>query len=581
MPSVVLMAGLLTLSGCTNKDFDLNDVDLTMGFGGESIEIPSSSTANIPLKDVLDISADGSVKIDDDGNYVFQLAGGDVEAAKPHISPIVLNVRDVFEGDIALTASTVNAKSKSRKALSNSINVTSSKEKMFEYHGNDKAVKSLQEADIDEATIVVRINFSSIATAIPTIKSATLTLPGYLEISQVNGNGNGTPTLNGSKVTISNISTARELELSLKASKLDFAQQDSYGNITINNGAIDLDGYFSLNVQADVTAPVANASVKVKIGVLNNTITMRSATGIFDPDINLNTLGEVDVNGIPDFLSDGDVVADLDNPQVILTVSNDMDVSAKVTATIVSYKNGQEMKRIHLPQMSVGKNGVSKICVCRKKTDELNTTYGENNVYAVSDLSTLIYTIPDHISIIDVNAHADQVPATIRFGQEYHVKPAYEVYAPLAFGHNANIVYEDSFDGWNDDIKDLDLAENTYIEVTADATSMVPAYLTITAYPVDANGNKLDDKLLIETPDKVKASTDGKTAVTTPITMKISAKEKNALKQLDGVVFLLEGSATAEGENSITGITLNANKHTLKLDNIKVKLVGKIIGDFN
>lgn len=581
MPSVVLMAGLLTLSGCTNKDFDLNDVDLTMGFGGESIEIPSSSTANIPLKDVLDISADGSVKIDDDGNYVFQLAGGDVEAAKPHISPIVLNVRDVFEGDIALTASTVNAKSKSRKALSNSINVTSSKEKMFEYHGNDKAVKSLQEADIDEATIVVRINFSSIATAIPTIKSATLTLPGYLEISQVNGNGNGTPTLNGSKVTISNISTARELELSLKASKLDFAQQDSYGNLTINNGAIDLDGYFSLNVQADVTAPVANASVKVKIGVLNNTITMRSATGIFDPDINLNTLGEVDVNGIPDFLSDGDVVADLDNPQVILTVSNDMDVSAKVTATIVSYKNGQELKRIHLPQMSVGKNGVSKICVCRKKTDELNTTYGENNVYAVSDLSTLIYTIPDHISIIDVNAHADQVPATIRFGQEYHVKPAYEVYAPLAFGNNANIVYEDSFDGWNDDIKDLDLAENTYIEVTADATSMVPAYLTITAYPVDANGNKLDDKLLIETPDKVKASTDGKTAVTTPITMKISAKEKNALKQLDGVVFRLEGSAIAEGENSITGITLNANKHTLKLDNIKVKLVGKIIGDFN
>ena len=581
MPSVVLMAGLLTLSGCTNKDFDLNDVDLTMGFGGESIEIPSSSTANIPLKDVLDISADGSVKIDDDGNYVFQLAGGDVEAAKPHISPIVLNVRDVFEGDIALTASTVNAKSKSRKALSNSINVTSSKEKMFEYHGNDKAVKSLQEADIDEATIVVRINFSSIATAIPAIKSATLTLPGYLEISQVNGNGNGTPTLNGSKVTISNISTARELELSLKASKLDFAQQDSYGNLTINNGAIDLDGYFSLNVQADVTAPVANASVKVKIGVLNNTITMRSATGIFDPDINLNTLGEVDVNGIPDFLSDGDVVADLDNPQVILTVSNDMDVSAKVTATIVSYKNGQELKRIHLPQMSVGKNGVSKICVCRKKTDELNTTYGENNVYAVSDLSTLIYTIPDHISIIDVNAHADQVPATIRFGQEYHVKPAYEVYAPLAFGNNANIVYEDSFDGWNDDIKDLDLAENTYIEVTADATSMVPAYLTITAYPVDANGNKLDDKLLIETPDKVKASTDGKTAVTTPITMKISAKEKNALKQLDGVVFRLEGSAIAEGENSITGITLNANKHTLKLDNIKVKLVGKIIGDFN
>ena len=580
MPSALLMAGVLTMTGCTNNDFDLNDIDLTMGFGGESIEIPSSSTADIPLKDVLDISADGSVKIDNNtGDYVFQLAGGDVEAAKPHISPIVLNVREVFEGDIALTASTVNAKSK--RAASYSININSPKEKMFEYHGTDKAVKSLQEAEIDEATIFVHLNFNSIATAIPTIKSATLTLPGYLEISQVSSNGNGTPTLNGAKVTISNISTARNLELSLKAKKLDFTQQDSYGKLDIANGSIDLDGYFSLNVQADVTAPVTNANVKVKIGVLDNNITMRSATGVFDPDINLNTLGEVDVNGIPDFLSDGDVVADLDNPQVILTVNNDMDVSAKVTATIVSYKNGQELKRIQLPKMSVGKNGISKICICRKKTNDLTAAYGESNVYAIDNLSTLIHTIPDHISIIDVSAHADQVPATIRFGQEYHVKPSYEVYAPLAFGRYAQIVYEDSFDGWNDDIKDLDLAEDTYIEVTANATSRIPAYLTITAYPVDVNGNKLNDKLLIETPDKVKASPDGATAVTTPITMKISAKEKDALKQLDGLVFRLEGSAAAEDENSITGITLNAKKHTLKLDNIKVKLVGKIIGNFN
>ena len=224
---------------------------------------------------------------------------------------------------------------------------------------------------------------------------------------------------------------------------------------------------------------------------------MNSATGIFDPKINLNTLGEVDVTGLPDFLDDDDVVADLDNPQILLTVNNNMDVAATVSATVISTKEGRELARVTLPEMSVAKNGLSKICICRQKTSELNQQYGEANVYAVSNLSTLINRIPDHIKIVDVNAHAKPEVATIVFGKEYHVKPSYEVNAPLAFGEKANIVYEDSFTGWNDDIDKLDLAEGTYIEVTANVENKVPAYLTVKAYPVDAQGNKIEDKLLI------------------------------------------------------------------------------------
>lgn len=233
-----------------------------------------------------------------------------------------------------------------------------------------------------------------------------------------------------------------------------------------------------------------NPTIKAKIGVADRTITMNSATGIFDPKINLNTLGEVDVTGLPDFLDDDDVVADLDNPQILLTVNNNMDVAATVSATVISTKEGRELARVTLPEMSVAKNGLSKICICRQKTSELTQQYGEANVYAVSNLSTLINRIPDHIKIVDVNAHAKAEVATIVFGREYHVKPSYKVNAPLAFGEKANIVYEDSFTGWNDDIDELDLAEGTYIEVTANVENKVPAYLTVKAYPVDAQGNK-------------------------------------------------------------------------------------------
>lgn len=586
LPSALLVAGFLTLTGCTNNDYDLNNVDATMGFGSESLVIPNSSTKEIQLKDVLDLKEGGCVVTDAAGNYLFQLAGGDVEAAYPNISPIILDVTNVFDGDISLS-NAASTGAKARRAPGSSLHLASPKVMMFEYHGNDKAVKSLNEAKINEnengTEISIRLDFSNISTAVSNIESATLTLPAYLSISQVNGNSNGVPTHNGSKVTITNISTARPLELSLKTQKLDFTNnQNDHGRLSINNGAIDLTGYFSIAMQCNVTGAMPdNPTIKTKIGVADRTITMNSATGIFDPKINLNSLGEVDVTGLPDFLDDDDVVADLDNPQILLTVNNDMDVAATVSATVISTKEGRELARVTLPEMSVAKNGLSKICICRQKTSELTQQYGEANVYAVSNLSTLINRIPDHIKIVDVNAHAKPEVATIVFGKEYHVKPSYEVNAPLAFGEKANIVYEDSFTGWNDDIDKLDLAEGTYIEVTANVENKVPAYLTVKAYPVDAQGNKIEDKLLIEIPDEVAASTDGTTAVTTPITMKITPKVKNSLKQLDGLVFRLEGSAKSANGNKVTGISLNEREHTLKLNDIKVKIVGKIIGDFN
>ena len=585
LPSALLVAGFLTLTGCTNNDYDLNNVDATMGFGSESLVIPNSSTKEIQLKDVLDLKEGGCVVTDAAGNYLFQLAGGDVEAAYPNISPIILDVTNVFDGDISLS-NAASTGAKARRAPGSSLHIASPKVMMFEYHGNDKAVKSLNEAEINEnengTEISIRLDFSNISTAVSNIESATLTLPAYLSISQVNGNGNGVPTHNGSKVTITNISTARPLELSLKTQKLDFTNQNDHGRLSINNGAIDLTGYFSIAMQCNVTGAMPdNPTIKAKIGVADRTITMNSATGIFDPKINLNSLGEVDVTGLPDFLDDDDVVADLDNPQILLTVNNNMDVAATVSATVISTKEGRELARVTLPEMSVAKNGLSKICICRQKTSELNQQYGEANVYAVSNLSTLINRIPDHIKIVDVNAHAKPEVATIVFGEKYQVKPNYEVNAPLAFGEKANIVYEDSFTGWNDDIDELDLAEGTYIEVTANVENKVPAYLTVKAYPVDAQGNKIEDKLLIEIPDEVAASTDGTTAVTTPITMKITPKVKNSLKQLDGLVFRLEGSAKSANGNKVTGISLNEREHTLKLNDIKVKIVGKIIGDFN
>ena len=587
MKASLLLVALLTLgfsvTGCTNDDYDFDKIDATMGFGSGELEIPASSTMNIPLSDILELEEGGSVKIAANGDYLFQLTGSDASSASPMISPIVLRGSSYSN---TLTLSTHSA-AKGTRAAGTHLSFVSPKELMFKYNGTDAAVKSLKSAEVDgEIVLNVNLTLGGLSSAIATIDKATLNLPSYLQISKVTGNGNGVPMVNGSKITVENVSTSDNLVLTIKAKKLDFENRDDYGEVAIdNNGSIRMNGYFDLGIEADATG-VPTSALTIGANVNVNNITLKSATGIFDPEINISSLGDVTVTGVPDFLSEDGVRADLENPQIILTVHNDMDAAAKVSAKVISTKNDQNLASVQLPEMNISKTTVApvtKICICRHKTAELIAQYGAVNVYEVSNLATLINQhIPDHVRITGVEAKADlSQEMTIEFGRNYLIEPSYEIYAPLAFAEDAVIEYADDFDGWNDDIDDLELAKGTYLRLTADAQNLVPATLIVEATPLGLDGTDISN--LIEVNVKkgtVKASIDGVTAATSPLEIELREKVKGGLQKLDGLSYKVKGKASHDG-TTVTSIILNSEKHTLKLENIKVKLVGKVIGNFN
>lgn len=570
MKASLLLASLLTLgfsvTGCTNDDYDFDQIDATMGFGSGELEIPASSTMNIPLSDILELEEGGSVKIAPNGDYLFQLTGSDASSASPMISPIVLRGNS-YSNTLTLNA---NSAAKCTRAAGSHLSFVSPKELMFKYNGTDAAVKSLKSAEVaGEIELKINLTLGGLSSAINKINKATLTLPGYLEISQVTGNGNGVPMVNGSKITVENVSTSRKLQLTIKAKKLDFEKQDAYGKVVIgNNGSIKMDGYFDLGIEANVTR-VPTSALTIDANVNVNNITLKSATGIFDPEINISSLGDVTVTGVPDFLSEDGVRADLENPQIILSIHNDMDAAAKVSAKVISTKNGQNLATVQLPEMNICKTTVApvtKICICRHKTAELTAQYGAANVYEVSNLATLINQhIPDHVQITDVEAKADlSQEMTIEFGRNYNVVPSYEIYAPLAFAEDAVIEYADDFDGWNDDLDDLELSEGTYVQLTADAQNLVPATLIVEATPLGLEGTDISN--LIEVNVKkgtVKASADGVTAVNSPLEIELREKEKGGLQKLDGLSYKVKGKASHDG-TTVTGINLNSKKHTLK-----------------
>ena len=153
--------------------------------------------------------------------------------------------------------------------------------------------------------------------------------------------------------------------------------------------------------------------------------------------------------------------------------------------------------------------------------------------------------------------------------------------APLAFGEDANIVYSDNLDGWNDDIDDFDLKEGGYIELTANVENRVPVYLNVDAKPIGLNGEDLSNEVTVEVTGEVAASANGVDAVVSPVKVKLTPKN-GALKKLDGLKLVVSGSAKSNaGGSTVTGIPLNAKTHTLVAKDINVKLVGTLVTDLN
>lgn len=162
------------------------------------------------------------------------------------------------------------------------------------------------------------------------------------------------------------------------------------------------------------------------------------------------------------------------------------------------------------------------------------------------------------------------------------MQPAYRVEAPIAFAENAQIVYKDTIDEWHEDIEDFELSDNSYITFTANIENRVPAYLTLSAYAIDVDGQRMgDDEIKVEVSNTVIASADGATSSETPLTIRVSQNDGRALSRLDGLVFDVTASASDGGANPVEGMTLNSEKHFLIARDIKIKLVGTLIGDFN
>lgn len=573
----VAMAGMFALSGCTDSDYDFNEIDATMGFGSDGLTLPVNSTDTIKLADVLELDGSDCVVEKSNGDYVFEQTGEKVDPVRPEIDKITVSESDPpREGEIELevvpipggTGFTISAEGDAQT---------------FTYSGDKPAeVKSLSYVGTD-ATMRLTVSFpAELSSAVSSISNLTMQLPAYMNIGNVTSSS--TCSVNGSKLVFTNIPTNKNLTISANITGLDFKASDkSLGSVEIAGDKVDMSGTIRVAVTATVTGGTGVTGVdgaRIRSTFTLDNIVIENARGIFDPEINLDDLGSVDITGVPDFLTDGDVWVDLYNPVINLSVSNNMAVGGFISGTITSYKDGVKLKSIDVSDIPINPSGITKVCICRRKDGINIAEYDVVRDYA--DLSELIREIPDRITF-SASARADaSKESSFKLGTPYTIQPEYSFMAPIMFDQNASIVYKDTLDGWHEDIEDFELAKGSYINLSTTIENRVPAYLNVDVTPIDVDGNAMgSDEISVEVSNSVLASGDGENSTETPLSVDIKQNKDGALSRLDGLVFHVSAKASEDGRKPVTGVTLNARKHFLIARDIKVKFVGTVIGDFN
>ena len=592
----LLSCGLLTLgTGCTDNDFDLSKIDTTIGIGSDGLTLPTNSTENIMLDDFLELNNSDLVSIADNGDYMFHKEGDDCTPAHPNIDKVVVTSQGInnnFKVAVTVPPSVLlSGRKLSKRAKKIDLIKAGGKVAEFEYVGNaPKEIEELTSAGVS-APVTIRVNLShDLKSFVPKFKELTLQIPSYmhLNITSCSPNSYSYDTKTG-KITLKDVNTASDIVIKGKVTTLDFKATPTTNNkLTFvankkNEGKVNMKGEIETSISFDeINANVTSIPSDLHLSAVMSMddITITSAKGKFNPDIDLGNLGNIEINNVPDFLTGDEVNVNLHNPIIELVIGSDIAVTGKVSGTIVAtFDNGKPNRSVDIPKMTIKPNANTRICICKHKEGVDDTQYDE--VVEVPNLSDIFATIPKTIKF-DADASADATQeAEVKLGHQYTITPKYNITAPLAFDAGANISYTDSFDGWNEDIEDCEFAEGTYIELTADIENKLPAYLDVNADAIDVDGNKMSQDLIeVKVSNSIAASTDGVQAKTTPITITLREKKSGMLKKVDGLEYNIK-LAAGEGNNAIVGKTINAYHHTITAKNIKVKLVGKIIADFN
>lgn len=584
----ILFLGLFCvgLTSCVDDAYDLNkDVDLTISVGGD-ISTPGSGTEKITLEKIFELEENSDIKIAENGDYALLLEG-DPSESEVEVDQIDLNDIETnpsasflqFRNPGSVPEATVIIDEDDATFAIKNENVTKDVRDIAMAYTEmpGELSLSLESADLEKVTLKkgFSISFPEYVTVSLTDNTDdfTVTDKHIITFNTDTEILSGEPVLVKFHVTSIDIKKSHELNPSNGFTSYD----DAPGKLVLNDCVKTLGTSFVPKSEFADGSQEKNALLHTRISFDDNILT--KATAVINPDIHIE-MSPVTISSLPDFLQNEEARLDIEDPHIVLTVDNEAEADVNFYAELVPFRKGSflEDKKVIVGSKAAdsddcivipGEARGYTICIHRK-TEVIE---GYDRCVTIEELNNLIEQIPDEIHVQNVEANVLQQFYTVTLGEVKRVNTNYKIDAPLAFGGNLHLPYDDEMIDWNTDLEDLDIEKAT---VTMEALNTIPLGMDMDFLPLDKNGNVLEDiTVAVKDGQKVAPGTgDVNSPVTTELTLELTSKT-GAIGKLDGMKYIV---MAASGD--VTGKVLNKNQ-SLTLQNIRIHIPGGIKYDLN
>ena len=594
------------LTACVDDKYDVDSIDLTMGLGSDGLGMTLGATEKIYLGDMLNVDEDDLWH--KDANNLFYLVQNGTTSFNYHVQDVTTKIDEakltpeveVFNFDnLSLPVSvTLNAgQSLTNIPGFNLSTVHAEKDFHFNMTGVMEDIVSIKSITPKSSTsrfkLVLEIlsNTGSQDFYFKRIEGMKITFPDFIRSNDLT---------NQTKTFETQTSLAQTNRLTLGTISLDeVLLSNAELGMPIENGEINLnekikmEGTFNVCTKRNVTlGPGSYINVRLIVTLEGNApengkilVDLDKVSGVYNPTVHVGDVVPFDIaEQLPDFLKDNTVKIDVANPTIKFNVDlSEVPMSFQFQGKMWGLdKNGQATSEpIYFPKQTAGYATLNKHDRAGVYFYQGNSPYDPDgveagaNIYDVPNLSKLIDPIPENIKVDmpdgSVRIKQDELN-TITLGRDYNAGIDYEIFIPFEFNSKLSIVYRDTTDCMNDDLKDY---QAKGVTVTAEAYNEIPLKLIAELKTLDVNGNEIP--LAAPATANIEAAPNNGTSKTTPITINVTFNDQADLSRVDRFVFRITAAASqAEGQSR----KLLSDQY-LKLSKILLRLNGSIVGDFN
>ncbi len=511
---------LLLCNSCTNKDYDLSDIDKTVSFKAKELTVPIN-LEYLTLDQVMDLKENSEVKKmkDANGNDIYAvLKEGTFKSSKINVKQITATPQISHSSkDLSTTATPIAVPG----GLKVEFDITGVPPTTFKANatGVDESIRGIDNIGISSRLITrisLQANGSSVNWSNVKIKGLKIEFPRGLKCSASKGtfieSSSSQPDyslldLSGEVLTVD--ASGKVEEILINAEMYDIKDNES---IKFDSKAHTLDIVDQVNIQTGtielITSGTIPSSIKITLAPAMDRMVVTTFTGLVEYKVQDLKIDPIDLSSLPDFLNQAGTKLGLENPQIYVGINNPLG-NVKSSAAGGGIYMETDFKMTPERDGKVAKahslnNGAFQIVG--------GTTAEQTFVMSPSDPKTYYegFTNPKFVQytgLKEILKETDGVPTKITveavdpklpeqnvynfaLGSDYGVvEGRYTFYAPLQLSNDTRILYTDTIDGWND--KDVDAITINNIRLNMSVSTDVPFPLNLEVVPITFNAKTI------------------------------------------------------------------------------------------